>query len=406
MPKFTLDIDDISEQIDKLNCQADNLDEKIDTENELTLFENKNNTINNKCENYTNIINDNGSSGTIYEYDGKYIKFSNLPLEVSKLFSKYDIKCNTLKMKINKAINENVNALKFAELAKVFPLQIMNIYSSSECKNDNGLFSNIMLIEKVEGITLGEFLTKINLNNENDLYDLISCLLQLIYITTYANFNGFVHNDLTISNIMIYYSNQKIVLNKLKINKNLININLNKSFNTPIVKLIDFSYSTYIEPNKIYNKIIFGETIQIVKIIRNKLKLLHKHCHILEIIDAFLDKCIENTNFYDFIAELDVDIYSSNGYRLLSNNKIIELTFDHSIKECILNFYNDLSKILHEKFNNFFNINISNLIHYNDENVNIINKKQEISNIDDKYHIKYLKYKNKYLNLKKKIFTH
>lgn len=146
-------------------------------------------------------------------------------------------------------MNKNSNSLKYAELATIFPLNIMRVYDTTRCKNNQGIFTNIIEMEKVKGITLNEFINILNLELETDKYKLFSCILQLIYITLYANFNGYIHNDLATNNIMIYEYDKNFILKELNINKisfgiEFVNYNQNQNQNQhqistiPVIKLI------------------------------------------------------------------------------------------------------------------------------------------------------------------------
>lgn len=95
----------------------------------------------------------------------------------------------------------------------------MRVYNTTRCKNEQGIFTNIIETEKVICITLNEFINILNFELKTDNYKLFSCILQLIYITLYANFKGYIHNDLTTNNIMVYEYDKNIIINILNINK-------------------------------------------------------------------------------------------------------------------------------------------------------------------------------------------
>lgn len=404
---------DIDDEIKKLSCQSKDLEEEQNVYSKLEEFENKNRTINNKCNKYENFINSSGSSGTIYESedDKKYIKFSTLPTETTKLFNKGDIDCDLLRMKIDKSINENKNSLKYEELKEIFPLNIMKIYSTSECKNADGNFSNIIEMEKISGQTLNQFLTNLDLKKPVDNYRLICCIIQLIYITLYSNFNGFVHNDLTTNNIMVYDVETNFDFTKLKINKNKIEIEFKNNFNgkIPVIKLIDFSYSTYISTDKLGDKIIFGETKQIIKIIKNKLSSINKSSSFINNLDELINHYLKKLGFDSFFA-LD------NNYRLMSDEDIILNVLNaNDVKKFMLDFIENIFNIVNQLYPNNFIFNIINLTHKNkyftnkevmninsnidENNIDVIKKKLK-SSTSSKYYLKYIKYKNKYLTLK------
>ena len=296
----------------ELKCHSNNEIEKHIVNEKLKLFEDKIKTITDKCKKYGDPTNTNGSTGTIFDTLHGYIKFSDLPSETSKLFNKSDINCSTLGMKITTSINENENSIKFAELRQIFPLNIMEIYLTTQCKNDYGTFSNIINMEKIEGITLGNFLEELDLDTDEGKYKLVCCLIQLIYIMIYANLNGYVHNDLTPSNVIVYDTNEQFDLDKLKINDK--NIKISFKYNRipiPVIKLIDFSYSRYIGLTQLYNKFIFGESIQAIKMIINKLSILGKNCPLLEEINSLMtDEEVMSDELSNCFIEIEIDKYT------------------------------------------------------------------------------------------------
>ena len=427
-----------------LNCVSTNEEEMNKTNEELKLFQEQIKNITNDCDIYTNPTNTSGSSGTIYETTDGYIKYSELPLQTSQLFNK-NINCSTLQLKINKSINENANSIKFAELGRIFPFNIMKIYSTSQCKNksnslQNESFSNIINMEKIQGITLGDFLTNLDLETNEGNYELMCCLLQLIYIMMYANYNGYIHNDLTTSNIMVYYIYEQFELDKLNINENNIKILFKneEKLKIPIIKLIDFSYSTYINPQTLKNKILFGETVQAIKIILNKLKILKKidtsklsKKSPIEIIDTQINECFEESILSGYFAEMEIN-KSSNGYRLLPENKIISLALNKTTENSLVEFFSKLFQFIDHNFSNKFDFHI--ISKHTKKSNNLNDKKKIISNSDDKEnnentqtenkqntqpndneimmiggyernYKKYMKYKTKYLKLKKSMFN-
>lgn len=392
----------------RLKCKSSNFDD-TGVDKELDLFDNENIKITNKCIKDKKFINSDGSYGSIYELDDeKYIKYSDLPMETTKLFARSDIDCNELKMRINKSINENYNSTKYAELSKYFPLNIMHIYSTSKCKNENDFFSNVIEMEKINGITLNQFLFNINLNLEPDQYILSCCIMQLIYIITFSNLLGFVHNDLTLNNIMIYNYDNEFTLDGLIINKNNIKINFKKSRdNIPVVKLIDFSYSTFISKSngKPDDKIIFGEVKQILFIIKTKLHSLNRKFELLDYINNLFDKKIGSELLSNFSA--------INNYRLLSDEKIIEYSLnEQEAKKYIFNFLCETFEAITLLFPNDFNFILNNNVKSNYKSIDEINFEPDKKKIkfnhnpntnDNFFYKKYLKYKNKYIQLKKRI---
>lgn len=397
MSKLRLNLEQINEiHNDKINCHYGDIEEKQKIEKKMELFENHNNKISNKCDVLSNPVNTNGSSGTIYNSDSEneYVKFSDLPLETSKLFNKKDINCSVLEMKIDKSINENLNSIKYAELNQIFPFNIMEVYDATQCKNNYGMFSNIITIEKINGITLSDFLASLDFNKTEDTKQLICCVIQLIYIITYANLHGYVHNDLTTSNILVYFQPMPFELNGLVIDDSDIKIKFNNEYLNdliPTVKIIDFSYSTWINPDLLNNKIIFGETIQAIKMIINKLQILKKNCILLNTLHKLINQCLINTELAEYFVEMDIDISSFNGYRLFTDDKIISLAPNNSITHCLKYFFHNMSQIINQEFMGNFEI-IQKNIYY---------KQRQNQKMDQIYYKKYIKYKNKYLVLKK-----
>ncbi len=376
----------------KIKCHYESREEKKKVEDAMELFEKKNKNVKCACENYINIVNTNGSSGIIFESEKGYTKLSNLPFETSKLFNKRDVNCDTLIMKIKKSIDENENSKKFSKLNEIFPNHIMKIYSTARCKNDLEIFSNVLNIEKVVGETLENFLQNINLENSQEQFNLVCCILQLIYITIYANLHGYVHNDLTTNNIIVYNIRNPFELDNLVINDNIINIKFKNNYGIiPVIKLIDFSYSTHIDPTTLNNKIIFGESIQIIKIILNKLKMLGKNFDLLNKINDLFYNFFGNIELFDYFIEMDIDISSNNGFRLLSDDKIKFYAIDNDDCRLIVLFFSKLFKIIHKLYPDSFECDISN--------VPIVNLKKKIKL---NYLQKYFKYKNKYIGLKNK----
>lgn len=84
---------------------------------------------------------------------------------------------------------------------------------------------------------------------------------------------------------------------------------------------------------------------------------------------------------------------------LLNDDDIINYSLDdHTIKISITHFLYELENITRELYSDYFSFVISDKINELETNIQFVNKKAR----NDYYH-KYLKYKKKYLELKKKL---
>lgn len=337
-------------------------------------MENMNDEITNKCilHEESNKIGM-GSSSNIYKISGNpnsYIKISNLPYDSYMLAKKtpHGITCETIGDRLNVSLNEITNSLKYGKLSLVFPHNIMKIESAEKCKKDySGLpfFANQFLIEKIDGFTLDK---AIELMTENEL---LCSLIQILYILSYANMHGYFHNDITSDNIMIYYGNvTNIIFNKLFLFDNIVLCNIvtnDKMKSMPIVKLIDFSYSEYINYNKIEEmneKVVIGEPQQILKMIKNKLNRMNselKNSKIFNQMCSLFDLLNKGNPVLKFrYSELDAQI-SSMGFRTLTETEIIEMAISKNFAETtLLKCFTDLQQSFVESPNYGIHIEILN----------------------------------------------
>lgn len=320
-------------------CEYDDRVAKLSREIEIL-----NNTITHDCsaEHISHKMST-GSSANIYKMSGNpnvYMKISNLPYDSYKL-SKSNVSgigCDTLGDKLHVSLNEINNSLKYEKLIHAFPRNIMRIEHAECCKKNyygKSFIANKFLIEKVNGVTLNEAL---NTMTENEL---ICCLIQLVYIFTYANMQGYFHNDITCDNIMIYYDVDTMVLNKLFLLDDIVIC----SFHTnefiprlPIVKLIDFSYSEYIDYSSqiMTNKVIVGEPQQIIKILKYKLFIKESPIYnssILNRINALFNLLAEQNEFLKFKFNELNNNEAVTGFRTMTNQEIINMNIPKNFAE-------------------------------------------------------------------------
>jgi hypothetical protein len=277
-----------------------------------------------------------GSSASVYEMSGNpnaYLKISDLPYDSYSLFNGNAINCDVLERKFDISIKEIENSLIYSRLVYAFPANIMKVESAERCQKNYGhssFMANQFVLEKIVGHALDDV---IGTMSEQEL---ICCVLQLVYILTYANINGYFHNDLTCNNIMIYYGENSLVLNRLNLADNLISLHFNTNStmsNLPIVKLIDFSYSTHINLNTnptMINKVVIGEPQQIIKMIKNKLERLSPlpstaTSRLFQTIHTLFDRLNSGNDFLQFRYHELNNKTSSVGFRTLGDDEIKEM---------------------------------------------------------------------------------
>jgi serine/threonine protein kinase len=200
--------------------------------------------------------------------------------------------------------------------------------------------------------------------------ELLHCVMQLVYILSYANLYGYFHNDITCNNVMIYFSdNSNLSLNKLFLLDNIVHCNFSTTETMkklPVVKLIDFSYSEYIDYNatpELRENVVVGEPQQILKMIKNKtnkIKVLKNSVIFNKIYNLFDKLNVENPILRFKYTELD-DQMSSVGFRTLTKQEILELSIPKSFAETtLLNCFSELRQVLHNNPSVGMSINIIN----------------------------------------------
>ena len=231
----------------------------------------------NKCDQGSKISTRNSDICDYKDDKTKFLKISkNNIVKIIQSTDYATIDCKHGFKQINDIINENNNNIKYSELIQIFPLHILSLNHLEEClinpitkldlesesiagitKSDESKdenidisqkITNMYIMDKITGVTLDTFIQNMTDENKNELDYII---IQLFYILLYANINGYYHNDLKCNNIIIYYNNiHEITYNQL------FNYNITirsespkgKSLGIPVVKLIDFFSSTFINP--------------------------------------------------------------------------------------------------------------------------------------------------------------
>ena len=155
--------------------------------------------------------------------------------------------------------------------------------------------------EEVPSRSLNTFIQNMTDENKNELDYII---IQLFYILLYANINGYYHNDLKCNNIIIYYNNiHEITYNQL------FNYNITirsespkgKSLGIPVVKLIDFFSSTFINPiREVYYITDFISILSNIEDVLKSYYHLFSQVHLMNQLNYLLDHIICNSS-YSFV---------------------------------------------------------------------------------------------------------
>lgn len=340
-----------------------------------TLFETKIDNVKNKCIKYneSDIIGETQNSTIYNDQDPNFIIkksyiYSNAQNFVNNLH-KIKINCNQGTKIMDIAMTENYKNESYSNLLYDFPEHFLMIQKldNGECIDEESLtrkkISNILRMEKVRGIVFNDYITEIKQKYMKNIdikeYDTILCdlLLQLTYVLLYANKNGYYHNDLKLNNIIIYSSDpKKYVYNKIP--KIKMTLTSNYKF-----KLIDYSNSLKIPISKnIYvvdlNQIIIFYS-NFLDSVNHTLELTSK---LVNIINKFLIELVTKNN--------SMIVHDSNSLRLMDTKLIKQYGIKMNMKDII---------------NLFREINAGDFT------------KIDITDASDGY----LKYKMKYLELKK-----
>ena len=215
---------------------------------------------------------------------------------------------------INKKTYNNINLLQNEILISHF-LNHPGVVKTYEIFEDEEKIYFVM--EYINGLTLGEFITKYKLN----IKIIKKILYQILNTMTYLHNNIKVcHRDLKSNNIMVYYDKNK-------------NIN---------IKIIDFGFSCYIKNNNKMNEILGTINYSAPEIIKGCYNYKIDIWSIgIILIDMLLGYNYYEKKFKEFIKNnnKDKDIINQNKYKYLSNiilnENIIfeEITNDENLKK-------------------------------------------------------------------------
>ena len=101
--------------------------------------------------------------------------------------------------------------------------------------------------------------------------------------------------------------------------------------------------------------------------ISNKLKIFDKNYYLLDEIIGLFNNKFDETELFDYLMEMYIDISSTNGFRLLSDNIIKTLALDHEYSTKIILFLSELFNIINNLFPHDFNCNIISNMHIVDD---------------------------------------
>lgn len=304
-----------------------------------------------------------GNYGIIYKTSDENIvykksKFFNKLLSIMNICDDYSDYLSSMLyyiLEIPNTIRHIKQILDKSPLIKHFNLPIS--YKLCICDKDNYIFDNKQykktlpqyeyLLPYVNGVDMNVFLSKYKYSYE----DFFGIFIQLMYLTLYLNLNGIFHNDIHITNIMIKYNKDIIILRGLKIEESEININLNCNY---ILVIIDFESA--ITTNKLVIPIDFLKSLYIIKI--NNFDKLNNNR-----ITNFLEIIINKSNdFYNRYYSDKYPFYNLNEF----NNLPIITNDDYAFLKNIFNY------CIHISNNNFIekfkytinNNNNSNILLY------------------------------------------
>ena len=217
---------------------------------------------------------------------------------------------------INKNSYNNNNLLQNEILISLF-LNHPGVVKTYEIFEDEEKIYFVM--EYINGLTLGEFITKYKLN----IKIIKKILYQILNTMTYLHNNIKVcHRDLKSNNIMIYFDKNKDIK----------------------IKIIDFGFSCYIKNNNKMNEILGTINYSAPEIIKGCYNYKIDIWSIgIILIDMLLGYNYYEKKFKEFIKNnnKDKDIINQNKYKYLSNiilnENIIfeEITNDENLKKLL-----------------------------------------------------------------------
>jgi hypothetical protein len=248
-------------------------------------------------------------------------------------------------------------------------------YSSKLCLcDDNAMAYNIdnviksiPIYEYIIPFVNGKDLQKFLALSKYSYQDLVGIIVQLLYLTFYLNMNGIFHNDIHRKNILICENTETIELCGVKINDREINIDLDCKF---FVVLIDFELA--IIGNSSIVPVDFIQSINMLKKDPSIQKMFH-----------------ENEDFKSIVTDVDqiYENYREEGYRIYEIDELNDLPLlEDTQKVASIKIFSTLIHMLHT---------------HGIEKEHEYKHKIDFSLSDDEYKKKYMKYKQKYVDLKK-----
>jgi len=256
------------------------------------------------------------------------VKESKLLLQTYRLVNTTDIAytskidCYNANKLIEKSLNEAKSAEHYSQILKsLYPQHFVDIKHLHTCKyHPDTDFSNFFKMEKVDGITMENFVESTEIS-DNTLCKLI---LQMLYILIHSNSLGLYHNDLKLNNIMVYMTGHpNIVYDQMDgIKLEILNPNY-------LFKLIDYSDVLIVEQTN-SNEIKLIDIIKFVSLIKNITKEY--------INSSLLIQTIENNLGADIFG------FSDDSYRLLSIEEIDSFSTKVN-KNTIVQLFHDIQNI-------------------------------------------------------------
>ena len=376
------------------------------------------------CPEYHSTILGSGGEGVVYNNEqnpNEVIKESRLYSIANQFKTDNTIKCTDLIKHINIAMQEEKNNREFLELKDIFPLHIVQIKEIIKCTKEqltpeikeilidqtiqsrlsNNFVPQIMhIMEKINGKTLLDYLKTKNIDDSQFMI----IILQKLYILTYANSNGYYHNDIKLNNIMIYFNDE---ITHLDFNELLgINIRL-EHIHLPIVKLIDFTHSYHVEREIDRNYII--DIISFLIYIDIYLEQNSNHSqrikNIIKFIIIEIKKIIKTD--YEHIDYRLIHTDIRKNYNILFSNQDIITLFSNILDE--IRIHEILLKPITKSDLLLENLSLNDttkkiFLQSNDENIKSLEHSIVELDSDKKQFLKkYLKYKKKYYKLKNNI---
>lgn len=241
---MNISVDFSNSEFDENECIETNFGDKDNFLEVKKLFDDQISRINYNCPKFDNnplIYGSNHTNSEIFNIDQEYYLKKSKLYEIAKDQISRSGKFNCVNgiKQMNFALNELSSLTTYHELIYIYPQHIMDIKYPNSCKNPRNEIFSYYQIEKINGITLNNYLESVNESNDNELFLI---LLQLIYVLIYTNINNYYHNDIKLDNIMVYDSVDIQTLTYNQIESIVMNFKCKKLF-----KIIDYSNSVKID---------------------------------------------------------------------------------------------------------------------------------------------------------------